>query len=186
MDFDLHTPDLSPLNSTQSLWTNESIQPADDTEIGDCAPPSAVTGQLLNSDGLLRAASPDLLQECVQRTLVEDPAAGPSFAPYEVPTDLKRETDHSYTLLTSPGPARSLVNIDAQWLPTSPSIEAAQQPTLTCTVENIEGCCIFSQHNSLHHVVNSGKFSFTATVKSKLNSKYIILKLLSTVFFRLS
>ena len=184
MDFDLHTPDLSPLNYTQSLWTNESIQPADDTEIGDCAPPSAVTGQLLNSDGLLRAASPspDVLQECVQRILVEDPAAGPSFAPYEVPlpTDLKRETDHSYTLLTSPGPA--LVNIDAQWQPTSPSIEAAQQPTLTCAVENIEGCCIFSQHNSLHHVVNSGKFSFTATVKSKLNSKYFFKTPFNCVF----
>ena len=217
LDFELHTPDLSPLNSDMSLWTNESIQTAEDTEIGDCAPPSAVTGQCLNTDGpikLLSAAapSPDLLQECIQKSfLAENPVAGPSSAPYEVPLpeELKRETDHSYTLVTSPGQssqkgletlvynvpapvfiqataynnAKSLEIIDAQWQPPSRPPPAE----LTCVVANIEGCSMFSKKNSLHHVVNSGKFSFTATVKSKLNSKYIILlKSFQPFYFRLS
>lgn len=195
LDFELHTPDLSPLNSDLSLWTNESIQTAEDTEIGDCAPPSAVTGQFLNTDGTIKllsaAPSPDLLQECIQKSyLAEDPVAGPSSAPYEVPLpeELKSETDHSYTLLTSPGQssqkgletlvhnvpapvfiqataynnAKSLEIIDAQWQPPSRPPPAE----LTCVVANIEGCSMFSKKNSLHHVVNSGKFSFTATVKN--------------------
>ena len=210
-DLDLHTPllDASPLSSP--LITNESMMTAEDTDWSAMsAPPSEVTGQyreyqpsasVENTDGQIMSVKvgsqpPDILQKVVQIAF-HDESPGPSRALPAVvfPAEPERDTDHTYSgqntqdgLLT-PVPAyensTSIGSVDSTW-GREMTIEEPKGK-LTCVVENIEGCSVFNKPQSLHHVVRSRKFSFTANVEGELNNnksyRYMYLPLIFSLEF---
>ena len=188
----LHTPllDSLPLNFPQ--MTKESIQTAENTDWSAMSAPPKVTGQyrasasVENTDGPIVSVkfgsrNPDILQEVVRISNIYEENPGPSGAP---PAEPERDTDHTYTLLlASPGletkhyipipvlstePAyantTSVGSVDSQWKMIADEAPAPQAE-LTCVVEDIKGCSTFSKLQNLHHIVSSGKFSFTASVK---------------------
>ena len=185
-DSDLHTPLLGTSPLSFPPMTNESIMTAEDTDWSAIsAPPSEVTGQYLeNTDGQIvpvkvGSRPPDILQKVVQITFYDE-SPGPSRAPPAVapPAEPERDTDHTYSGqntqdgLPTPAPAyansTSIGSVDSAW--GREMTTEVPKAKLTCLVENMKGCSFFSKTQSLHHIVSSGKFSFTANVEGKLNN----------------